>query len=178
MTLWSRLAHMLCGLFQLMDGSATFLVTCQPAVFTAVAVPGFVLWAVSSNSVSIQTSPTPLTVGRVATGSVTGWLKCWRRKALRSGMRTGRPRWSKASTETAGETGSQVDGFLLLYTCQLDGLVMTKKARTSLTARSEAVGMIVGLIAKGLSVNVLPRLSTGVVRGSWTITAPSMNGCT
>src|SRR5215469_5808453 len=102
MMLWSRLAHMLCGLFQLMDGSATFLVTCQLAASTAVAVPGFVLCAVSSNSVSTQTSPTPLTFGTVATGSVTGWLKRVRRKELRSGIETGEPLWSKASTGTAG----------------------------------------------------------------------------
>src|SRR5215467_15240704 len=51
---------------------------------------------------------------------------------------------------------------------------MTKKVRTSLSRRSESVGIIAPL----LSVSVLPRLSTGVVVGSWTITTPSMNGCT
>jgi hypothetical protein len=42
---------------------------------TAVAVPGFVFAAVCSNSVSIQTSPTPVRAGGVAAGSVTGSWK-------------------------------------------------------------------------------------------------------
>ena len=40
---WSLLAHMLWGLFILMSGKATFLVTVQLVVSTTVAVPGFVL---------------------------------------------------------------------------------------------------------------------------------------
>ena len=47
----------------LISGSATFLVTFQELTSTAVAVPGLVLPAVFSYSVSIQTSPTPFCAG-------------------------------------------------------------------------------------------------------------------
>src|SRR5262245_10455402 len=60
---WSTSLHILCGLFMLMSGSATFLVIFHEAASTAVAVPGFDLPAVVSYCVSIQTSPTPSCAG-------------------------------------------------------------------------------------------------------------------
>ena len=59
MTFWLRSVHMLWGLFMLISGSANFLVTFQVLASTAVAVPGLVLLAVFSYSVSTHTSPTP-----------------------------------------------------------------------------------------------------------------------
>ena len=63
MSFWSRSVHMLCGLFMLISGSATFLVTFHVLASTAVAVPGLVLPAVFSYSVLTQTSPTPFCAG-------------------------------------------------------------------------------------------------------------------
>src|SRR5215204_1080564 len=108
MSFWSRSVHMLWALLKSSWGRATFFVTFQLAASTAVAVPGFVLWAVFSYSVSTQTSPTPFAAGAVAFGRVTGSWKWSPRNASRSGMTTGFPSASWARTGTAGYTGSQV----------------------------------------------------------------------
>ena len=63
------------GVVEVELGRATFFVTFQLDASTAVAVPGFVLSAVFSYSVSIQTSPTPFTLGAVTFGRVTGSWK-------------------------------------------------------------------------------------------------------
>ncbi len=55
--------HILWGLFMLISGSETFLLTLHVVPLIAVAVPGLVLPAVFSNCVSIQISPTAGTVG-------------------------------------------------------------------------------------------------------------------
>src|SRR6266498_2854165 len=108
MSFWSRSVHRLWGLSKSSFGRANFFVTFQVAASTAVAVPGFVLCAVFSNWVSIQTSPIPLAVGAVAFGSVTGSWKWLPRKASRFGMTTALPSLSEARTGTAGYTGSHV----------------------------------------------------------------------
>src|SRR5215213_3209408 len=108
MIFWSRSVHMLWALLKSSVGSANFFVTFQVAASTAVAVPGLVLWAVFSYSVSTQTSPTPFAVGAVAFGSVTGSWKWFPRKVSRFGMTTGFPSLSWARTGTAGYTGSHV----------------------------------------------------------------------
>src|SRR5215212_10150595 len=89
MSFWSRSVHMLWALLKSSVGRANFFVTFQVAATTAVAVPGLVLWAVFSYSVSTQTSPTPLAAGAVAFGSVTGSWKWFPRKVSRFGMTTG-----------------------------------------------------------------------------------------
>ncbi len=71
MTVWSLSVHMLCGLFMSICGRATFLATCHFSTSTAVDVPGLDLEAVSSNWVSIQTSPTPGTAGFTLPGGST-----------------------------------------------------------------------------------------------------------
>src|SRR5215211_1652694 len=108
MSFWSRSVHMLWALLKSSCGRATFFVTFQLVASTAVAVPGLVLWAVFSYSVSTQTSPTPFAVGAVAFGSVTGSWKCFPRNSSRFGMTTGLPSLSWARTGTAGYFGSQV----------------------------------------------------------------------
>src|SRR5215208_3874273 len=116
MSFWSRSVHMLWALLKSSFGRANFFVTFQLAASTAVAVPGFVLWAVFSYSVSTQTSPTPFAVGAVAFGSVTGSWKYLARNSSRLGMITGFPFPSWARTGTAGYTGSQVVACWALWT--------------------------------------------------------------
>src|SRR5262245_65829152 len=73
MSFWFLSVHMLCGLFMLISGSATFLLTFHVLASTAVAVPGLDLPAVISYSRLTHTSPTPCCGGVTGPGMGTFW---------------------------------------------------------------------------------------------------------
>src|SRR5690348_115074 len=82
----SRSVHMLCGLFMLISGRATFRSTVHLVTSTLVDVPDFVLPAVFSIWVSTQTSPTPGVLGFLfAAGRTFGVLNLFFRYASRLG---------------------------------------------------------------------------------------------
>src|SRR5690349_15296136 len=109
MTVWSLSVHMLCGLFMLSCGRATFFDTVQFSTSMAVAVPGLVLAAVSSNWVSTQTSPTPGTAGFTLPGgrTVGSWKYPWK-NASSEGSSVGVPSAFLVRMGAVGYTGSQV----------------------------------------------------------------------
>src|SRR5882762_5339914 len=156
---------MLCGLFISICGSATFRVGSHVVALTAVAVPGFVFLAVSSNWVSTHTSPTP---------GVAGWLRGGRGMSLPYLAFSTVGRFTTAPpvilTLTFGYVMCQ--GAVDLKSCQFDGLVAMKKTRSNRVARS----LLVGTVMPVIKVMVSPRSSPGVA-GLSTMTAASMYGC-